>query len=147
MKLAQSCPTLCNPMDCSLPCSSVHGILQARILEWVAISFSIKYKEERRILGVIREFYLCIDSVSKTGITILKTEFFIYVLYQVPTSAPVKCSWVQINIEFPSWHSVKQSSCQHRKLKRRGFYPWVEEIPWSRKWQHTLVIVPGRFHG
>ena len=33
-------PTLCNPVDCSLPGSSVHGILQARILEWVAISFS-----------------------------------------------------------------------------------------------------------
>ena len=33
----QSCPTLCNPMDCILPASSVHGILQARILEWVAI--------------------------------------------------------------------------------------------------------------
>ena len=33
---AQSCPTLCDPMDCSLPGSSVHGILQARILEWVA---------------------------------------------------------------------------------------------------------------
>ena len=32
--------TLCNPMDCSLPDSSVHGILQARILEWVAISYS-----------------------------------------------------------------------------------------------------------
>ena len=38
--VAQSCPTLCNPVDCSPPGSSVHGILQARILEWVAISFS-----------------------------------------------------------------------------------------------------------
>ena len=37
--VAQSCPTLCDPMDCSTPGSSVHGILQARILEWVAISF------------------------------------------------------------------------------------------------------------
>ena len=37
---AKLCPTLCNPLDCSLPGSSVHGILQARILEWVAISFS-----------------------------------------------------------------------------------------------------------
>ena len=37
---AKSCPTLCNPMDCSLPGSFVHGILQVRILEWVAISFS-----------------------------------------------------------------------------------------------------------
>ena len=39
--VAQSCLTLCNPMDFSLPGSSIHGIFQARILEWVAISFSI----------------------------------------------------------------------------------------------------------
>ena len=39
-EVAQSCPTLCDPVDCSLPGSSIHGILQARILEWVAISFS-----------------------------------------------------------------------------------------------------------
>ena len=39
-EVAQSCPTLCDPVDCSPPGSSVHGILQARILEWVAISFS-----------------------------------------------------------------------------------------------------------
>ena len=37
------CPTLCDPMDCSPPGSSVHGILWARILEWVAISFSRGY--------------------------------------------------------------------------------------------------------
>ena len=37
---AQSCSTLCDPMECSLPGFSAHGILQARILEWVAISFS-----------------------------------------------------------------------------------------------------------
>ena len=39
-EVAQSCLTLCEPVDCSLPGSSIHGILQARILEWVAISFS-----------------------------------------------------------------------------------------------------------
>ena len=39
-EVAQSCPTLCNPMDYSPPGSSVHGILQAQILEWVAIPFS-----------------------------------------------------------------------------------------------------------
>ena len=38
--VAQSYPTLCEPMDCSPPGSSAHGIFQARILEWVAISFS-----------------------------------------------------------------------------------------------------------
>ena len=40
MLLNQSCPTLCDPMDCSLPDSSVHWIQQARMLEWVATSFS-----------------------------------------------------------------------------------------------------------
>ena len=38
--MAKSCLTLCNPMDCSLPGSSVRGIFQASILEWVAITFS-----------------------------------------------------------------------------------------------------------
>ena len=37
-EVAQSCPTLCDPMDCSLPGFSVHGIFQARVLEWGAIS-------------------------------------------------------------------------------------------------------------
>ena len=40
MLVAQSCLALCNSLDCSLPDSSVHGILQARILGWVAVSFS-----------------------------------------------------------------------------------------------------------
>ena len=40
MLVTQLCLTLCNPMDCSLPGSSVHGIFQARVLEWVAISSS-----------------------------------------------------------------------------------------------------------
>ena len=39
-EVAQSCPTLCNPVDCILLHSSIHGIFQARVLEWVAISFS-----------------------------------------------------------------------------------------------------------
>ena len=39
-EVAQSCPTLCDPVNCTLPCFSIHGNLQARILEWVTISFS-----------------------------------------------------------------------------------------------------------
>jgi len=42
-EVAQSCPTLSDPMDCSLPGSSVHGIFQAKVLEWVAIAFSASY--------------------------------------------------------------------------------------------------------
>ena len=39
-EVAQSCPTPSDPMDCSLPGSSVHGVFQARVLEWGAIAFS-----------------------------------------------------------------------------------------------------------
>ena len=39
-EVAQSCPTLSDPMDCSLQGSSIHGICQARVLEWVTIAFS-----------------------------------------------------------------------------------------------------------
>ena len=46
-KSLQSCPALCDPIDCSPPGSSVHGILQARILEWGAISFSRASSQHR----------------------------------------------------------------------------------------------------
>ena len=42
-EVAQSCLTLSDPMDCSLPGSSIHGIFQARVLEWDAIAFSDKF--------------------------------------------------------------------------------------------------------
>ena len=45
--VTQSCPILCDPLDCSLPGFSVRGILQARILEWVAISFSMGSSQPR----------------------------------------------------------------------------------------------------
>ena len=45
--VTKSCPTLCDPVDCSLPGSSVHGILQARILEWIAIFSSRGYSRLR----------------------------------------------------------------------------------------------------
>ena len=46
-EVAQSCLSLCNPVDCSPPGASVHGIFQARILEWVAISFSRRSSRDR----------------------------------------------------------------------------------------------------
>ena len=41
-EVVQSCPTLNDPMDCSPPGSSIHGIFQARVLEWGAIAFSVQ---------------------------------------------------------------------------------------------------------
>ena len=50
--VTQSCLTLCDPMDCSSPGSSVHGILQARILEWVAYPFSRRSSQPKNQTGV-----------------------------------------------------------------------------------------------
>ena len=57
-EVAQSCLTLSDPMDCSPPGSSVHGIFQARVLEWVAISFSNagKRKVKVKLLSCVRLF-------------------------------------------------------------------------------------------
>ena len=57
-EVTQSCLTLCNPMDCSLPGSSVHGTFQAKILEWVAIFFSTSWKWEMKVksLSCVRLF-------------------------------------------------------------------------------------------
>ena len=52
--VAQLCPTLCDPMDCSPPGSSIHGILQARILEWVAMLFSRGSSQPRNQIQVSR---------------------------------------------------------------------------------------------
>ena len=62
-KSLQLCPTLCDPIDHSLPVSSVHGILHARILEWVAISSSRGSSEPRH--------QTCISYISCIGTQVL----------------------------------------------------------------------------
>ena len=61
-EVAQPCPTLSDPMDCSLPGSSIHGIFQARVLEWGAISFS------KKLLGAIQIQQYCHLERSLSGI-------------------------------------------------------------------------------
>ena len=63
VKLLQSCPTLCDPMDYSPPGSSLHGVFQARILEWVALSFSRESSRPRD--------QTCISYVSCIGKQVL----------------------------------------------------------------------------
>ena len=56
-KLIHLCPTLCDSMDCSLPSSSVHGILQERILKWVAIPFLIPPRDQTRVSHIAGRFF------------------------------------------------------------------------------------------
>ena len=50
-------------------------------------------------------------------------------------------------VGLPWWLSGKQSAHQCRRCKRRGFDPWVREIPWKRKWQPSPVFLFGKSHG
>ena len=51
------------------------------------------------------------------------------------------------HLGLPRWHSDKEPNRQCRRCKRLGFDPWVEKIPWRRKWQPTPVFLLGKFHG
>ena len=53
-EVAQSCPTLCDPMNCSPPGSSIHGVFQARVLEWGAIAFSEGLNERSAIFVSVK---------------------------------------------------------------------------------------------
>ena len=76
-EVAQSCPTLCDPMDCSLPGSSVHRIFQARVLEWVAISFSRGSSQPRdRTHTADRRF--TVWATREAPFLSLASEFFRY---------------------------------------------------------------------
>ena len=66
-EVAQSCLTLCDPMDCSLLGSSIHGIFQAGILEWVAISFSRGSSQPRDRTRVSRIVGRCFSRLSLQG--------------------------------------------------------------------------------
>ena len=73
-EVAQSCPTLSDPMDCSLPGSSVHGIFQARVLEWGAIAFSVSSAKMGRNLRVVN-YLLCARLKAKCFVDIVSLNF------------------------------------------------------------------------
>ena len=82
----QLCPALCNPMDYSLPGSSIHGIFQARVLEWVAISFCIigyipmQNKEFKKIKEKEKSLFLflacCSWKLPSADILLIRPEIF-----------------------------------------------------------------------
>ena len=100
-EVAQSCLTLSDPMDCSLPGSPVHGIFQARVLEWGAIAFSdIIYNNYISLMTNIKNLFVCVLSIYIASLekylpnpplafrwvicffTIELQEFFVYSEYQ-----------------------------------------------------------------
>ena len=116
------CPTLCDPIDGSPLGSSVPGILQARTLEWVAISFSSAWKW----MKWAQITPLC------PSLCLLAIQIFEF------------CS---MQLGLPRWLSGEKPACQCRRRKRLRFHLWVEKIPWRRRWQPTPVFLFEKFHG
>ena len=110
--VTQSCPNLCNPMDCSLPGFSVHGILQTRLLEWIAISFSRGSSQPRdqtwvsRITGrffiiwATREVAQCIVVKSLSRVRLFATPWT--VAYNAPPSMRFSRQEYCSGLPFPS---------------------------------------------
>ena len=79
-EVVQSCPTLCNPMACSLPGFSVHGIFQARILEWVTISISRRSSQprDRTCISFIDRWILYLWTTRKAHLESVGAEYLLY---------------------------------------------------------------------
>ena len=80
-EVAQSCLTLCDPIDCSLPGSSVHGIFQAIVLEWIAISFSSGSSQPRaqtRVSCIVDRCFTVWAMVCESIYTYIKVVQFHY---------------------------------------------------------------------
>ena len=87
-EVAQSCPTLRDPMDCSLPGSSAHGILQARVLEWAAIAFSMTNLD-----SILK----CRDITLPTKVHLVKAMVFPVVMYGCESWTVKKAEYQRIN--------------------------------------------------
>ena len=139
-EVTQSCPALCDPMDCGLPGSSIHGIFQARVLEWVAISFSRGSSQPRDQTQVsctagwhftselLRKSILKNrDIILPTKICIVKAMVFSVIMYGCESWTVKKAEYWRIDA-FELW-------CRRRLLR----------VPWTarRSNQSILKISPG----
>ena len=134
----------------------VHGILQARILEWVAFSFSRGSSQHRhwtQVSHIAGRFftswatreallyinYGCISQVN------IEPAWLMSLAWNIKKSYWLASPWISKGR--PKWHRGKKSTCQWRRQRRHRFDSCVRKIPWRRTWQPTPVHLPGKFHG
>ena len=139
--VAQLFLTLCDFMDCSPPGSSVHGILQARISEWVAVSFSRGTSQPRdqsqvsHIAGRFFTVWATREAHKWCGVAGKQRK-------------TKKTSRSYSNLYVHLWASlVAQWYRVCLPVQETGFNPLVGKIPWRWKWQPTPVFLPGKSHG
>ena len=148
----QACPTLGNPMDCSPSGSSVHGIFQARTLEWVAISYSRGSSPPSDLTWIS-----CVSCIGRWilyywAIDWILVGLLVFCFYKECYNRQLHCIfwaqvWMNLGVSQVKNVNGKESACQCRRLKRCRLGHLVGKIPWSWKWQPTPVFLPGKFHG
>ena len=62
-------------------------------------------------------------------------------------ATPYLLLFISMYDSFPVGTSGKEPACLYRRCKKLGFDPWIGKVPWRRKWQPTLVFMPGESHG
>ena len=143
-EVTQSCPTLCDPMDCSLPGSSVLGIFQAIVLEWIAISFSRGSSQPRdrtRVFCIVDRCFTSGGKCFKKGLTLLDIR-------EMQTKSTMRCSkqppeWLRKRGEKRTKDYTK--TWQECRTTRTFVYCLWEcklvQPLWKTAWQDPLVIL------
>ena len=112
-KSCQSCPTLCDPIDGSPPGFPIPGILQARTLEWVAISFSSawKWKVKVKSLSHVRLFATPWTAAHQAppSMGFSRQEYW--------SGVPLDCCWQSSMCLYFKWHKSPSYSCHHSAVK------------------------------
>ena len=123
-EIAQSCPTLSDPMDCSLPGSSVHGIFQARVLEWGAIAFSEFYPHHNPMSWIWTwSVFKALRELTKLPIWTKLSDMLVYILVVVQALNRVWLFVTPLTAECQvppsptiSWHVWMLSGFSHVQL-------------------------------
>jgi len=140
VKLLQSCPTLCNPVDCSLAGSSVHGILQARILEWVAISSSRGIFPTQGSNPHLLHWQMDSLSLGHLGVPCLINTIFIYSYYHsVYGICPFKFFFFSESEMLDSW-SHWLTLAQESRHKCPCVYSGASEADWGASDEMSALL-------
>ena len=117
-EVAQSCPTLLNPVDCSLPGSSVHGIFQARVLQWGAIAVSNMLCSRVKNLKKKKKFFK--NCLKKSKSKILKSIFFLMPSKRTEELNKVSIKMHVNNMSTEKWAKDDQLINSSRKKNTNG---------------------------
>ena len=142
--VAQSCLTLCEPMNCNSPSSSVHGIFQARIMGWVDIPFSrgsSQPKDWTHISCIAGRFFTIWD--TREALRFWYYQMTLWEKAMTPHSSTL--AWKILWMEEPGGlQSMGSLRVRHDWATSHSLFT---SMHWRRKWQPTPVFLPGESQG